>query len=248
MIVEAIVFAISALGNLQSLSQVSGFSWLTPVLTWPTFLLGLIEGFLPPFLIALLSQLFHILARVFLGQARFYSLARLDNAVRNWYFTFLSATSFWYVLIAGSFLSQIQNLIANPTTSEIFNLLSTSIPQQAAFFLNFILQSIFIGGAMLMLQVPRLIIRALLWVLRRPKTEREIRKLDRGPFTSFLFFKFYATTGLISLITMVYSAISPISALFGAAFFGLNYFISKYNMCYTNWRSFQDGGYMYPPS
>eukprot|EP00183_Erythrolobus_madagascarensis_P005567 CAMPEP_0185844576 /NCGR_PEP_ID=MMETSP1354-20130828/681_1 /TAXON_ID=708628 /ORGANISM="Erythrolobus madagascarensis, Strain CCMP3276" /LENGTH=782 /DNA_ID=CAMNT_0028544259 /DNA_START=49 /DNA_END=2397 /DNA_ORIENTATION=+ len=239
----AISVAISALGNLSALSQVNGFSWLEPVLSWPNWLVGLIEGFLPPLLLMVLSKLAPVIFRVLLIQCRYPWLISVEIAVRNYYYFFLFLTSFVFILVSGSILSQLQTLIDNPTAT--LDILASSIPAQALFFMNLVLQSSFIGFPLLHSQLPRVFLRLLLWLFTWPKTERQLRKLDLGPGHFFLYFKFYALSMLTSLIAIVYSSITPLINLFAAVYFLIAYWVCKYAIAYTHHVPYRAGGLMY---
>jgi len=239
----AISVAISALGNLTALSQVSGFQWLEPVLTWPAWLLGLIEGFLPPLLLMILAKLAPVIFRVMLNMCRYLWLMEIEIAVRNYYYLFLFLTSFVFILVSGSILSQLQTLIENPT--QILDILATSIPAQALFFLNLVLQSSFIGFPLQHTQLPRVLLRWILLLVVRPKTDRQRQKIDLGPGHFFLYFKFYALSMLTSLIAIVYSSIAPLINLFAAVYFLIAYWVCKHEIAFTHIVPFQSGGLMW---
>mmetsp|Transcript_8979 Transcript_8979/g.16174 ORF Transcript_8979/g.16174 Transcript_8979/m.16174 type:complete len:785 (-) Transcript_8979:46-2400(-) len=240
---SAISLAVSALGNLSALSQVSGFSWLEPVLDLPEVVLNFIEGFLPPLLLIVMSKLPPIIFKILVSLCRYPWIAAMEATVRDYWFMFLFFTNFVFILVSGSVLSQLQALIDNPTS--ILDILATSIPAQSLFFLNYVLQNSFIGFPVLLTQLPRVFLRVLIAMITRPKTEREMRKLDRGPGVIFLYPKFYALSLLVSLVSIVYSSITPLINLFAAVYFAIAYFVCKYNIAYTHYHLWQAGGLLY---
>ncbi|KAA8495811.1 CSC1-like protein [Porphyridium purpureum] len=242
---SAIALMVSALGNLSSLSMTAAFSWLSVVNTWPTWVVGLIEGFLPPLIMAILSAVFPVIAKVFLSLGRAYDILALERQVRNCLFIFLYITSFWAILVSGSILSQLNAIVSTGSVTSTVQLLSQSVPAQAIYFLNYVLQAALIRAPQVLLQEVRLFLRGTLWVLLRPKTERQKRALDRGPHSFFLFWKLYAVGECVALMSLVYGTIAPLMNLFATAYFLVAYYVSKYNLCFTHYRAFQDGGNMF---
>uniref|UniRef100_A0A7S3EJK6 CSC1/OSCA1-like 7TM region domain-containing protein n=1 Tax=Rhodosorus marinus TaxID=101924 RepID=A0A7S3EJK6_9RHOD len=232
--------AIMGLANLESLAGIPAFSWLVDILSASEAVKGLIEGFLPPLVTIVLALLPAMLMMIFAGLERHPSLEKVHNKQRTMRYIFLFFAQFLYIVLAGTALSYLDVLINDPT--EIVPLLAQAIPEQATFFLNFVLTACFIGNALALSQVVRMIVIPLF--KKFFKTPRQ-RKGAQTFGAEFSYVVFYTSTGLLSTITIIYSSIAPLINLFAVIYFVLTYAVHKYNLLYTHYCNYEHGGSMF---
>jgi len=237
--------AIAALSNLEALTQIEALSWLRPILSWPSWILGIIQGVLPPLLINILSVLISLLFRLIITRGRHFSQGQVEDTLRNYYFVFLVFGHFLYVLISGSILSQLSAILSDVT--QFITLLARAVPASSIYFCNYIFFGCFISFPQLLSQWIRIFQRG--WVsyglMFFPRTERDYRRLDSGMSSMFLYFKFYSVPLLIHLIAMVYSSVAPLINVFAFLYFTIAYWTCKHNLCFTHYNAFSTGGYYY---
>eukprot|EP00189_Rhodosorus_marinus_P007467 CAMPEP_0184753982 /NCGR_PEP_ID=MMETSP0315-20130426/44382_1 /TAXON_ID=101924 /ORGANISM="Rhodosorus marinus, Strain UTEX LB 2760" /LENGTH=762 /DNA_ID=CAMNT_0027233381 /DNA_START=237 /DNA_END=2525 /DNA_ORIENTATION=+ len=232
--------AIMGLANLETLAEIPAFSWLADILSASEAVKGLIEGFLPPLITIVLALLPAMLMVIFAGLERHPSLEMAQNKQRTMRFIFLFFASFLYVVLAGTALEYLDILINDPT--EIVPLLAQAIPEQATFFLNYVLTACFIGNGLNLSQVVRMIVIPILKKLF--KTPRQ-RKGAQTFGALFNYVVFYSTTGLLSTIAIIYSSIAPLINLFALIYFVLTYAVQKHNIIYTHYCNYDHGGSMF---
>ncbi|KAJ8903685.1 hypothetical protein NDN08_004786 [Rhodosorus marinus] len=235
-----ITTAIMSLANLETLAEIDAFSWLADILSASEAVKGLIEGFLPPVITIVLALLPAILIVMFAGLERHPSLELAQNKQRTMRFIFLFFASFLYVVLAGTALEYLDILIQDPT--QIVSFLAKAIPEQATFFLNYVLTACFIGNALALSQVVRMIVIPLFKKLF--KTPRQ-RKGAQTFGALFNYVVFYSTTGLLSTITIIYSSMAPLINVFAVIYFLLTYVVQKHNLIYTHYCNYEHGGSMF---
>lgn len=237
---------IMSLANLQNLAEleISGstpFSFLENVANWSPVVTGLIESLLPAIILSVFLSLIPTFLRIFVNISRVPSNARVDNLVRDWYFNFVVFSNFLFVIVAGSLLEKLVDIVEEPTTAVEF--LAQSAPKQASFIMNFILLKALSETPKEILQIGRVVVR---WVMRKflARTPREKDLVDTGN-TIFNFFRYYAIAQLVALLGIIYSTIAPFILPICFAYFAISYIVWKYNLCYSMHNPYQDGGSMY---
>lgn len=243
------IFPISFIMGLTSLSslanlQINGntpFSFLSSVSDWSPGLTGFIESYLPAVILTLFLQLVPIFLRMIISISRVTSLADLDRQVRDWYFNFIIFSNFLFVIVTGSLLNELSSIVENPGKAPDF--LASSAPNQGAFMMNFILIKALTEAPKEILQIGRVVVR---WFKMRflARTERQKEDAEVGN-TQFTFLKYYAVSQLIALLGFIYSTISPFIIPCCLVYFVVMYFVWKYNLCFSHYNEYQDGGRMY---
>jgi hypothetical protein len=130
--------------NLDNVSKVPGLGTIARI----PFVTQILKGILPSLVLKIFLAL---LPPVLAAMARFAgakSVSRVDLSVVANFFVFQVFAVFLYQTIGGSGISQLQQIIANP--SVLVKMLGVSIPQQASFFMSFIaIGAAAAGGALL---------------------------------------------------------------------------------------------------
>lgn len=233
---------IVSVANLSTLQEVSGFEWVADSITYgirPTGL-AILEGFLPAVVITLLLILVkHLfkLAYTRFGGLSCYSLAEWYAMIMYSFFLFLNV--FLVVAVEGTFFLALAQIVEEP--SEMVSLLANSLPQQALFFIIFIMVQGIGRLSFQLFRFVRLIRCAVKWcLLARPITPSERRDLlTAGDFD---FVSGYSNGLLIFTITLCYSVMAPLIAVFGFLFFALSLLIDGYNLHRATEQRWQGGG------
>lgn len=237
---------IMGLANLNALAaiDVNGqkpFAFLNAVAGWPKAVVGFIEGLLPAIILSVFLSLVPIFFRLFLNLSRVPSNASVDKLVRDWYFNFVVFSNFLFVAFAGTLLTDLQRILEQPVL--VVDLLAAAIPKQGAFIMNFVLLKALSESPQELMQIVRVALR---WIMLKffARTTREKDKVETGN-TVFVYLRYYAIAQLIALLGMIYSTIQPFINVICLVYFLVNYVVWKYNLCFSMYNPYQDGGRMY---
>lgn len=240
------VTAIMSLVNLTKLAEITingdqPFNFLLKVQDWSPAIVGLIESLLPSIILSVFLGLVPTILRLFVSISRVSSHAQMDKLVRDWYFGFVIFSNFFFVIVAGSLLNELKKIIDDYQQAP--KLLASAAPGQGAFMMNFILLKALSETPQELLQIGRVVVR---WFMLKfsAKTRRQRMKVDTGEMT-YQFHRYYGIAQLVALLGIVYSTISPFIIPCCIAYFVLMYVVHKYNLCYSLYNTYQDGGSMY---
>ncbi|GFP54268.1 uncharacterized protein RSN1 [Trichoderma asperellum] len=227
---------------------VSNIDYLTkevPFLHWvndlPSFVKGVIGGFLPPFALSVLMALVPILLRICAAQAGIPSLVIGELFTQNAYFAFQVVQVFLVTTITSAASGALQSIIENPL--GIQSLLAQNLPKASNFYLSYILIQCLATGGTGILQAFSLIRHQIVAKTTdvprtRFKTWHKLRPARWGGI-----FPVFTNMGVIALS---YACIAPLILVFcagGMAFMGL---VWKYNLIYVFDTSTDSKGLFYP--
>uniref|UniRef100_A0A7N9AMW2 CSC1-like protein 2 n=1 Tax=Mastacembelus armatus TaxID=205130 RepID=A0A7N9AMW2_9TELE len=105
------------------------------------------------------------------------------------------------------------------------------LPDNGAFFVNYVIASAFIGNAMELLRIPGLLMYMIRLCLARSAAERKIVK--RHQAYEFQFGAAYAWMMCVFTVVMTYSITCPIIVPFGLMYMLLKHLADRYNMYYA---------------
>ncbi|RFU76151.1 duf221 domain-containing protein [Trichoderma arundinaceum] len=227
---------------------VSNIDFLTkevPFLHWvdklPSFVKGVIGGFLPPFALSVLMALVPILLRICAAQAGIPSLIIGELFTQNAYFAFQVVQVFLVTTITSAASGALQSIIQDPLSIQ--SLLAQNLPKASNFYLSYILIQCLATGGTGLLQVFSLIrhhivVKTTDIPRRRFMAWRKLRPARWGGI-----FPVFTNMGVIALS---YACIAPLILVFcagGMAFMGL---VWKYNLIYVFDTTTDSRGLFYP--
>ncbi|KAM0257337.1 hypothetical protein ACHAQJ_004424 [Trichoderma viride] len=227
---------------------VSNIDFLTkeiPFLHWvndlPSFVKGVIGGFLPPFALSVLMALVPILLRICAAQAGIPSLIIGELFTQNAYFAFQVVQVFLVTTITSAASGALQSIIQNPL--GIQSLLAQNLPKASNFYLSYILIQCLASGGTAILQVfsiirHHVVVKTTDIPRARFKAWRKLRPARWGGI-----FPVFTNMGVIALS---YACIAPLILAFaagGMAFMGL---VWKYNLIYVFDTTTDSKGLFYP--
>ncbi|KAG1972292.1 calcium permeable stress-gated cation channel 1 isoform X1 [Pimephales promelas] len=105
------------------------------------------------------------------------------------------------------------------------------LPDNGAFFLNYVITSSLIGTAMELLRIPALLVYSLRLCFAKSKAERI--HVKRSQAYEFQFGLEYAWTMCIFSVSMTYSITCPIIVPFGLLYLVLKHMVDRYNIYYA---------------
>ncbi|KAM0512992.1 hypothetical protein ACHAPE_008352 [Trichoderma viride] len=227
---------------------VSNIDFLTkevPFLHWvgdlPSFVKGVIGGFLPPFALSVLMALVPVLLRICAAQAGIPSLVIGELFTQNAYFAFQVVQVFLVTTITSAASGALQSIIENPL--GIQSLLAQNLPKASNFYLSYILIQCLATGGTSLLQAfsvirHEIVAKATDVPRTRFRTWRKLRPARWGGI-----FPVFTNMGVIALS---YACIAPLILVFcagGMAFMGM---VWKYNLIYVFDTSTDSKGLFYP--
>ena len=128
---------VGAISNVQALTTISGFQWLSFLNSIPPTVLGVVNGLLPSILLAVLMALLPIFLRFMAKVSGDPSQSAIELTTQNYYFAFQVVQVFLVATIGSAAASSVAEIIKQP--SMVTSLLSTEIPKASNFYLSYII-------------------------------------------------------------------------------------------------------------
>uniref|UniRef100_A0A3Q3X3S4 Uncharacterized protein n=1 Tax=Mola mola TaxID=94237 RepID=A0A3Q3X3S4_MOLML len=114
---------------------------------------------------------------------------------------------------------------------EIVRFECASLPDSGAFYVNYVIAAAFIGNAMDLLRIPRLLVYMIHLCLARSAAERKIVKQQHA--CEFQFGVAYAWMMSVFTVVMTYSITCPIIVFFGLMYMVVKHLTDRYNIYYV---------------
>lgn len=211
------------------------------ILDMPEYVVKSVESLLPAVILSLFLSWVPSIFKIFVGISRITSFAEQDRQVRDWYFAFETFSNFLFITFAGTLIRSFSSIMDKPKSAV--DILAKNVPIPAAFIMNYILIVTLTEVPRELLQLGRVITRKIklkfIAHTQRQREEADVGEMDMDYIT------FYATSQLIGLLGLVYSTIQPFVTLCCMGYFALTYVVFKYNLCYSLYNEYDDGGRMY---
>lgn len=142
-------FPVTFTGLLSQVSYLRSVSWLRWISTLPTVVLSIVQGALPPALLALLLILLPMVFRFLADQQGVPTGVARELSVQNYFFVFLFLQVFLLVSISAGITSTIQELVNNPLS--VPRTLASNLPRASNYFFSYmILQALSVSSGALM--------------------------------------------------------------------------------------------------
>ncbi|KAK5987054.1 hypothetical protein PT974_11171 [Cladobotryum mycophilum] len=197
------------IGFLSSIDFLTKIAFLKWVAKLPSFIKGLLGGFLPPALLTLLMSIVPSMLRFCAAQAGIPSLIVGELFTQNAYFAFQVIQVFLITTLTSAASSTLQNLIQDPLGAQ--KVLAKNLPKASNFYLSYILIQCLAIGATGLLQVFSLLrhhIIARTTDIPRSKYDRW-RKLKPA-----LWGGIYPVFTNLGVIALSYACIAPLILIF----------------------------------
>eukprot|EP01119_Soliformovum_irregulare_P011086 TRINITY_DN2753_c1_g1_i4.p1 TRINITY_DN2753_c1_g1~~TRINITY_DN2753_c1_g1_i4.p1 ORF type:complete len:836 (+),score=166.87 TRINITY_DN2753_c1_g1_i4:320-2509(+) len=212
---------------------------------WGKFAIGIVTGVLPSLILIILVSVLPLILRLIVQKFEGnYTKAEDEASAMTKFFVFLMVNVFFVTLVVGSFfglLGQLESFISHP--EQIIGLLANSLPQQANFFINYVMVSSFVSYGMLLTRIVDILLR----IVKKfflAKSKRDFREVD-APSADFVM-PVVSKEILIFVIVTTYSTIAPLIIPFGLVFFCIAFITVKYNQLYVLDYPWEGGGMIWP--
>ncbi|EPQ57465.1 DUF221-domain-containing protein, partial [Gloeophyllum trabeum ATCC 11539] len=233
---------VGAVSNIHSLCATA--SWLAWICRLPSVVVGIIQGILPPALLAVLSLLLPVVLRLLARFEGIPTYTGVELSLMTRYFWYQVVNSFLIVTLSSGIIAALPGLINNP--GSIPSVLAENLPSASNFFITYILLQGLSGTASGFLQASTLVLYYVkLFVLG--STPRSIYNIKYGRGSLSWGTTFPGMT-LFVVVAMAYMIISPIINGFACAAFCLFYFLYKYLLLWVfeQPREGETGGLFFP--
>ncbi|KAA1079047.1 hypothetical protein PGT21_031634 [Puccinia graminis f. sp. tritici] len=213
---------VGMISNVSSLcSKVFFMAWLCKL---PPPVPGIIQGILPPVLLAVLFILLPIFLRLL---AKFQGIplnSRVELSLMSRYFSFLVIHGFLIVTLSSGLVAAIPPIIQQPTMAP--TILAQQLPKASNFFLTYFVTTCFAGAAGSLLQIAGVVVYNLKLKFLT-STPRSVYATRCG-MSSVQWGTLFPNITLLAVIAISYSIVSPILNGFALVGFALFWFVYKY--------------------
>uniref|UniRef100_A0A8C9FWB3 CSC1-like protein 1 n=1 Tax=Pavo cristatus TaxID=9049 RepID=A0A8C9FWB3_PAVCR len=133
---------------------------------------------------------------------------------------------FWNcIYVLSTSLSAFQSLF------DVFPCRCVFLPDQGAFFVNYVIASAFVGNGMELLRLPGLILYTIRMIMAKSSAERKNIKQQQA--FEYEFGAMYAWMLCVFTVIMAYSITCPIIVPFGLIYMLLKHMVDRYNLYYA---------------
>ncbi|KAH8674390.1 hypothetical protein BGZ60DRAFT_403801 [Tricladium varicosporioides] len=207
------VTIIGLLSQIKYLADV--VSWLQWIETLPNWLVGVIQGVLPPALLAVITAAVPIAIRLIANTEGLHSYQVTENHVQIYYFTFLFVQGFLTISLSAGITTIIGEL-AN-TIQAVPSVLAQNLPKACNYFFSYIIMSTIIVVISTLIHVKRLISLSVLSPIF-DKTARQkwtrVCNVNLQQWGTFI-----PVFTNIACIGLTYSVIAPLILVFSTVYF-----------------------------
>ncbi|KAH9485237.1 hypothetical protein JR316_0002144 [Psilocybe cubensis] len=218
-------FPVTFIGTLSNVSDLcEKVHWVQWVCKAPTIARGLIEGVLPPLLLAILFALLPFILKALAWYECIPRYSLISVSVYRRFYLFLLIHGFLIVTLTSGITNAVEAIIKNPT--ETVQELSSRLPGASVFFLTYMVTQGLAGAGSALVQLAPLALHYLRkWFLgRTPRQAYEVTfKMPSADFGTLL-----PRLSLLATITFAYSVLSPLINLLALITYWMFYLAWKF--------------------
>jgi hypothetical protein len=229
----------SLLSKVSTLANVKALSWLNDL---PPEVIGIVQGVLPPAILAIILALVPIIFRVLVQLQGVPTGMMKEMGVQKWYFAFLFIQVFLVVTITGGLLTFFTKIAEHP--NQVLSTLATNLPKASNYFFNYLMVQALSNSASSLLQVGALVV----WFLLAPILDSTARAKWRRQTTlaNVQWGTFFPPFTNFAVIGIIYSIIAPLILVFMIIIFFLFWIVYRYNVLYVYQFRNDTGGLLFP--
>lgn len=234
------------IASLSSLSVlVNAFSFLAFLETLPEAIIPIVEGIIPPLMLAGLMAVLPVILTTMATYEGHVRLSAITHSLMSKYFLFLVVNVLLISTLTNGFLDTYRKLEESGfKLDDIVKLIAESLPSSSAFFINYVLLRGFTGPALELIQIGPLLLNFLFTHLTA-KSPRQIWDVQ-GRLESVNYGVLFPQQTLIFCIGIVYSTITPLVLPFVTFYFTLFYFVYRHQFLYVYSQPIETGGLAFP--
>ncbi|KAF9123925.1 hypothetical protein BG015_005216 [Linnemannia schmuckeri] len=234
------------IASISSLSVlVDAFSFLAFLERLPPAVIPLVEGIIPPLMLAGLMALLPVILTTMATYEGHVRHSAITHSVMSKYFLFLVVNVLLISTLTNGFLGTYHQLEKNGfKLDDIVKLIAENLPRSSAFFINYVLLRGFTGPALELLQIAPLLLNFLFTHLMA-KSPRQIWDVQ-GRLESVNYGVLFPQQTLIFCIGIVYSTLAPLILPFVTFYFTVYYFVYRHQFLYVYNQPIETGGLAFP--
>ncbi|KAF9908611.1 hypothetical protein BX616_000069, partial [Lobosporangium transversale] len=234
---------ISSLATISDI--VSKVSFLAFLEKLPTGILGIIQGILPPLLLAGLMALLPVLLTMMATYEGHVRYSDISLSVMSKYFFFLVTNVLLISTLSGGIIKTWEKLTEDSFRFDtIIRRFSENLPNASTFFITYVLLRALTGPALELLQIIPLLLN-LFFTRILAKSPRQIWSVQ-GRLESVNYGILFPPQTLMFCIGIVYATMAPLILPFVTLYFTLHYFVFRHQFLYVYLQPFETGGLAFP--
>ncbi|KAF9903845.1 hypothetical protein EC991_003256 [Linnemannia zychae] len=234
---------ISSIASLADVVQT--FHFLAFLQKLPPTAIGIVEGILPPLMLAGLMALLPVILTTMATYEGHVRHSAITHSVMSKFFLFLVVNVLLISTLTKGFLGTYHQLENNGfRLDDIIKLISENLPGSSTFFINYVLLRGFTGPALELVQVAPLLLN-FLYTHLMAKSPRQIWDVQ-GRLESVNYGVLFPQQTLIFCIGIVYSTIAPLILPFVTFYFTVYYFVYRHQFLYVYNQPIETGGLAFP--
>lgn len=218
---------VATISNVEYLAN--NYQWLAWINKLPDWLIALIQGYLPPTALSMLTSYVPFWFRDIAELSGEPTQQAMEAMTQRWYFVFQFLQVFLVTTLSSGASAIVKKVGQEP--GKIPDLLAANLPKSSNFYLTyFTLQGLSTTASQLIKYSDTFEYVFFKWWARTPRQKYEQETKTRGLFYG----NSYAKFANLAVIAIVYSCIAPLVMGFAAVGFTLFYLTYKYLYLYTN--------------
>ncbi|CDS12241.1 hypothetical protein LRAMOSA04436 [Lichtheimia ramosa] len=229
----------SALTSERSLQNY--FPWLMDLAKKNKILHQIVVGFLPTLAVVIFMAILPLIVNVLSVIEGFQSRSEAEESSFSKHFFFLLFNFMLVFTVTSTLFKTLTDMIEDPT--QIANILATSLPQVAPFFVNYTVLQCFMILPIQLLQVGIIILQGF-WRIFLSKTPRDFAEVTAPRMYNYGWG--YPAPVFMFVVLLVYSTSAPIILVFGTLYFCFAYVVLKYQFLYVYFHPYEVAGRMWP--
>ncbi|KAF9346568.1 hypothetical protein BGX26_001910 [Mortierella sp. AD094] len=236
---------VAFVSSIASISAIAKITHLQSLNDLPGWLVGIIQGILPPLFLGILMALLPIILTLlskFEGHVRYSSITL---AVMSKYFVFLIINVLLISTFSGGILTTIANIKGQGFQPlQIMAMIANSLPAVSTFFVTYAMLQGFSGPVMELLQITPLVLNYAFTILLA-KSPRQVWNVQ-GRLGSVNYGIIFPLQTLMFAVGMLYCVLAPLVLPFVSFYFALFYFVYRHNFLYVYKQTVETGGLAFP--
>ncbi|KAG0294752.1 hypothetical protein BGZ96_000506 [Linnemannia gamsii] len=234
------------IASLSSLSVlVQAFSFLAFLENLPAAVIPLVEGIIPPLMLAGLMAILPVILTTMATYEGHVRLSAITHSLMSKYFLFLVVNVLLISTLTNGFIDTYHKLQESGfKLDDIVKLIAQSLPTSSSFFINYVLLRGFTGPALELIQIAPLLLN-FFFTHTMAKSPRQIWDVQ-GRLESVNYGVLFPQQTLIFCIGIVFSTITPLILPFVTFYFTLFYFVYRHQFLYVYSQPIETGGLAFP--
>ncbi|KAG0206383.1 hypothetical protein BGX28_002146 [Mortierella sp. GBA30] len=234
---------------ISSIATIADITIMFPFLSFlnnlPQWILGILQGILPPLLLVVLMALLPLVLTVMATYEGHERHTSVTLSVMTKYFFFLVVNVLLISTISGGILKTIDAFREEGLTFDfVVKRISEKLPAASTFFITYVLLQGLTGPPMELLQIVPLLLN-FVFTQTLAKSPRQIWGVQ-GRLESVNYGILFPPVTLMFCIGMLYATVAPLILPFVTLYYTLYYFVFRHQFLYVYHQPIETGGLAFP--